>query len=445
MKSTRSALITQRRSILAAFVGTAIEWYDFFLFGTAAALVFGTVFYPDLAPGAGLLASFATFWVGFLARPIGGIIFSHFGDRFGRKNVLIVTLSLMGLATTCIGLLPTFAQVGMLAPVLLIVLRAVQGLAVGGEWGGAVVLATENATKGKRGLAGAWVQQGSPAGSILSTCAFMLVGMLDDEAFLAWGWRVPFLFSAVLLIIAFVIRLKVEETEDFKTTEAKGEVPRLPVLEAFRVAPMLIVFGVLGAIMSASWSYFNNPVMLSWTTELLGMDRGLILQILLLSAIVQFAWQPLVAKLAERYGIRTMMIGGLIVTAVVTPFYFIAIQSADALFIGAMLVISTLGACAYYAMLATALSNAFSTRIRYTGVTLAYQLCSMIFGGSTSFLAQWLLNTSGPWAVMSFYLALVALTIFGVLGVFRYGMAHVAQAEPVDGRKGTDPMRLDSP
>lgn len=411
----------QKRSILGAFVGTSIEWYDFFSFGTAAALVFGPVFYPDLAQGSGLLASFATFWVGFLARPIGGLIFSHVGDRFGRKNTLIVTLLMMGIATTCIGLLPTYGQVGMLAPILLIVLRAIQGLAVGGEWGGAVVLATENSKQEKRGFAGAWVQQGSPAGSILSTVAFMLVGLLPDEQFMTWGWRIPFLFSAVLVIVALLIRSRVEESQEFTKVKARGETPKVPVFEAFSVAGILIFFGVLASIVGIASAYFNNTFMLSWTTGILGIDRTIILNIILLAAVVQFLWQPLAAKLSEKFGIRTILIWGLVITMVCTPPFFLAIQSANAFFLAVMLVVNTIGATAYYAMLATALSDAFPARVRYTGVSVAYQLCATIFGGTTPIVAQWLLNSTGnsPWAVMIFYIVQVALSIVGVIGLYK--------------------------
>lgn len=411
----------QKRSILGAFVGTAIEWYDFFSFGTAAALVFSTVFYPDLAQGSGLLASFATFWVGFLARPIGGLIFSHFGDRFGRKNTLIVTLLMMGIATTCIGLLPTYGQIGLAAPILLIVLRAIQGLAVGGEWGGAVVLATENSESSKRGFAGAWVQQGSPAGSILSTVAFMLVGLLPDDQFMSWGWRVPFLFSAILVIVALLIRSRVEESQEFTEVKAQGQTPKVPVLETFNVAGLLVFFGVLASIVGIASAYFNNTFMLSWTTGILGMDRTVILNLILLAAIVQFVWQPVAAKLSEKFGIRSILIWGLVLTLIVTPPFFLAIQSKNELFLAITIVVNTIGATAYYAMLATALSEAFPARVRYTGVSLAYQLCATVFGGTTPIIAQWLLNTTGnsPWSVMTFYILQVILSIIGVVGLYK--------------------------
>jgi MFS family permease len=420
-ETLQSAQQRQKRSIVGAFVGTAIEWYDFFSFGTAAALVFSTVFYPDLALGSGLLASFATFWVGFLARPIGGLVFSHFGDRFGRKNTLIVTLLMMGIATTCIGLLPTYGQIGLAAPILLVVLRAIQGLAVGGEWGGAVVLATENSASNKRGLAGAWVQQGSPAGSILSTVAFMLVGLLPDDQFMSWGWRLPFLFSAVLVIVALFIRTRVEESQEFSVVKAQGETPKVPVVEAFNVAGLFIFFGVMASIVGIASAYFNNTFMLSWTTGILGMDRTVILNLILLAAVIQFFWQPVAARLSERYGIRAILIWGLVLTLVITPPFFLAIQSKNELFLAITIAINTIGSTAYYAMLATALADAFPARVRYTGVSLAYQLCATIFGGTTPIIAQWLLNSTGnsPWSVMIFYIIQVVLSIIGVIGLYR--------------------------
>lgn len=431
--TVQTAQQRQKRSIAGAFVGTAIEWYDFFSFGTAAALVFGTVFYPDLAQGSGLLASFATFWVGFLARPIGGLIFSHFGDKFGRKNTLIVTLLMMGVATTCIGFLPTYGQIGVAAPILLIVLRAVQGLAVGGEWGGAVVLATENSTAEKRGFAGAWVQQGSPAGSILSTVAFILVGLLPDDQFMSWGWRIPFVFSAVLVIVALVIRARVEESHEFTAAKAQGEPPKVPVVEAFNVAGLFIFFGVLASIVGIASAYFNNTFMLSWTTGILGMDRTFILNLILLSAVVQFFWQPMAAKLSEKFGIRTILIWGLLLNLIVTPPLFLAIQTTNELFLAITIVISTIGATAYYAMLATALSDAFPTRVRYTGVSMAYQLCATIFGGSTPIVAQWLLNSTGnnPWSVMAFSIIQILLSLIGVIGLYRTRAKTQSEDTPV--------------
>jgi MFS family permease len=420
----------QRRSVVGAFVGTAIEWYDFYIFGTAAALVFGRVFYPDVAPGAALLASFATFWVGFLMRPVGGLVFGHFGDKLGRKNVLVITLMMMGIATTLIGLLPTYAQIGILAPVLLVVLRGLQGFAVGGEWGGAVLLSTENATEKKKGLAGAWVQQGSPAGSILATLMFLLVGLLPDEQFITWGWRIPFLMSAVLVIIGLVIRVKVEESPDFVAAKASKDVVSAPVLVALRTAPVLIGLGVLASVMGISNAYFSNTFLLAWTTGPLGIDRQLMLNILLGMAVLQFIWQPIAAKIAERQGIARVMLAGLLLSVILIVPYFLAIQAADPFWITVTLYATIIGSTAYYALLATLLASAFPARIRYSGVSLAYQLCATVFGGSTPLVAQWILNSTGGsvWGVAAFYAAMVLLTIAGVWGLQRRMTRDLAAA-----------------
>ncbi|MFI5717763.1 MFS transporter [Nocardia sp. NPDC051750] len=414
-RSATPSVSRGRRATAAAFVGTAIEWYDFYIFGTAAALVLGQVFYPHAAPGAGLLASFATFWVGFLARPVGGMIFSHFGDRFGRRTTLITTLVMMGLATMCIGLLPGYAQIGVAAPILLVVLRAVQGLAVGGEWGGAVVLATENAEAGKRGLAGTWVQQGSPAGSILATLSFLGVGLLDDDSFLAWGWRIPFLASAVLVVFALIVRLKVEESQEFTNARAHNEVVKAPLAEVFRSSRRVVFAGIFAAVLGISIAYFTNTFLLAWTTEKFDIDRRLMLNVLLGVAVLQFVAQPLAARIAERVGARRVMIGGLLWVIVLAAPLFFAIQAGNVGLLAIMLALTTLGGSAYYALLATALANAFPVHVRYTGVSIAYQFCATIFGGSTPLIAQWVLNATGnAWAVMTVYLGIAAITVAGV-------------------------------
>jgi len=418
--------VRQRRSIAGAFVGTAIEWYDFYIFGTAAALVFGKVFYPGIAPGSALLASFATLWVGFLTRPIGGAIFGHFGDKIGRKNVLVITLIIMGVATTAIGLLPTYAQIGIAAPILLTVLRACQGIAVGGEWGGAVLIATENASERKKGMAGAWVQQGSPAGYFLATLMFMLVSTLPDEQFISWGWRIPFLFSAILVGAGLVIRLKIEESREFVAAKKLETVVETPILEVFRRVPVILMLGIAASIMATSLAYFLSTFLLSWTTNSLGIDRRTMLNILLGSAVLQFVVQPLGAKLAERTSAQKVMIGGLISTAVLVVPFFLAIQSANPLAITVTVYLSIIGVCAYYALLATTLAAAFPANVRYTGVSLAYQLCSSIVGGSTPLIAQWILNNSNgsPWGVAAFYAVLLAATIAGVWGLRRVVAKH---------------------
>jgi len=433
MSTTATARTAQRRATLGAFVGTAIEWYDFFIFGTAAALVFGKVFYPQIDPASALMASFATFWVGFLARPLGGFIFGHFGDKFGRKNTLIVTLVMMGASTALIGLLPSYAQIGAAAPILLIVLRALQGIAVGGEWGGAVLMATEHASEDRKGRAGAWVQQGSPAGSILATLAFLAVGALPNEAFLSWGWRIPFLLSAVLVIVGFIIRAKVEESGQFLEAKARNEIPRTPVVEVFRTAGGAVVLGVLASILGIAAAYFSNTFLLAWTTGELKMNRQLILNILLVTAVLQFIWQPVAARLAERFGAVRVMMSALVFALVVIIPLFLAILSQNVPFLAVMMVINIVGASTYYALLATLLAEAFPVSVRYTGVSIAYQLCATIVGGSTPLIAQALLGGLGPWGVAGLYAAEVVLTAVGVWAIARR-TAGVKAAQPEGAR-----------
>lgn len=440
---TQEQLARQRRSMIGAFIGTSIEWYDFYIFGTAAALVFGKVFYPEIAPGAALMASFATFWVGFLMRPIGGMVFGHFGDRLGRKNILVITLVLMGVATTLIGLLPTYGQIGVLAPILLVVLRGVQGFAVGGEWGGAVLLSTENATSKKKGLAGAWVQQGSPAGSILATTMFLLVGSLPDDQFISWGWRVPFLLSAVLVIVGLVIRMRVEESQDFIDTKAQRRVVRAPILEALSTAPTLVIFGVMASIIGISVAYFTNTFLLAWTTGELGIDRQLMLNILLGAAILQFIWQPIAALIAERFGLVRVMVVGLVVTLVAAVPFFMAIGAANPAAIAGTLYVVMLGGTAYYALLATQLAMAFPAYIRYSGISLSYQLCATLIGGSTPLVAQAILTATGgsPWGVFAYFVTMIVLTIIGVLALARAAERRAArEAETMGAAAPSSPV-----
>ena len=426
MSASRTLTPQQRqtRATAGAFVGTAIEWYDFFIFGTAAALVFGKVFYPDIAPGAGIMASFATFWVGFLARPLGGVLFGHLGDRFGRKNVLVATLFLMGSATTLIGLLPGYATIGVFAPVALVVLRALQGLAVGGEWAGATLMATESASEKKRGMAGAWVQQGSPAGAIMATLMYLLVGMLDDTAFLSWGWRVPFLFSAVLVIVGLLIRSKVEESADFAETRDANDVVKVPLVQVFKTASSYVWLGVAASVLGIAIAFFNNTFLLSWTTTPvadggMGMDRQIILNVLLAMAVLQFIWQPIAAKIAERIGGVQVMLWGLVLNLLIIVPLFLAIMSANAMAITVVLGISILGGTGYYAMLSSFLSQAFPVNVRFTGVALANGLCASLIGGSTPLIAQAVLGSLGPWGVAGFYAVIALVTIGGVWGLHR--------------------------
>ncbi|MGI5156073.1 MFS transporter [Microbispora sp. CA-102843] len=440
MHDATSVSRQSRRATIASFIGTAVEWYDFYIYGTASALIFGTLFFPESDGGAGTLAAFATFWVGFLARPLGGIVFGHIGDRLGRKNVLVITLVLMGSATTLIGVLPTYASIGYAAPLLLVLLRAVQGIAVGGEWGGAVLMATENAAQGRRGLAGMWVQQGSPAGSILATLVFLAVGRLPDHAFVAWGWRVPFLLSAVLVVAGLVIRLKVNESAEFREAREAAPAVKVPLVELFRTAWPLVGLGVGASAMGISAAYFTNTFVLSWATTDLNVPRQTMLDVLLVLAVLQFLWQPLAALLARRTGTVRLMAAALGANIVVAVPMFLLITTRNSGLIGLGLALGVLTGASYYALLAGFLAQAFPVRVRYTGISVAYQLCSTIIGGSTPLVAQWLLIRGGGshWPVVAYYIVLLLLTLTCVLALARRtarGREDVpAQSAPVRNR-----------
>ncbi|GAA0931738.1 MFS transporter [Nonomuraea longicatena] len=414
---------------IASFVGTSIEWYDFYIYGTASALVFGRLFFPEASPTAGVMASFATFWVGFLARPLGGVIFGHLGDRIGRKGTLVATLLLMGGATTLVGLLPTYAAIGVLAPILLATLRFVQGIAVGGEWGGAVLIAAEHAGP-KRIFYAAFAQQGSPAGSILATGAFAAVSLMPEEAFLSYGWRLPFLASAVLVVIGLVIRLKVDESPEFVKMREQREVAKLPVAEVFRTSWPLVLLGIGASGVGIASAYFTNTFVLSWATSDLGIARGTMLNVLLIVSVAQFVTQPIGAILGQRWGAARYMLLAFAALLVCTPITFVMVGTGSPALAAIGLSLSVVFGGSSYAALAGFLAEAFPARVRYTGISLAYQLCGALIGGTTPMIAQALLSATGTiWAVVAQYVFVILLTMACVIGLQRMSARHHVSAE----------------
>ncbi|MCD2111787.1 MHS family MFS transporter [Rhodococcus rhodochrous] len=384
-----------RKAGIASFIGTTIEWYDFYIYGTAAALVFGQIFFSDeLSSGVATLLAFVTLWAGFLARPLGGVIFGHLGDRIGRKNTLVITLVMMGIATVGIGLLPTYAQIGMWAPVLLVFLRIVQGVAVGGEWGGAVLIASENAPKGKGILYSAFAQQGSPAGNLLSTMAFFFLAALPTPQFMMWGWRIPFLLSGVLVVIGMVIRLKLEESDAMKAVLARKKTVKLPIKEVLRKHWVLVLLGA-GALPLAQVTYFKNTFALSWATSELGYERGTFLAIIAIALVVQFIVQPFGAVLVSKIDMRKAMLLMIVPELFLMPAMFFAIRTETFAVAVIGMCLATIPHSMFYGAIAGILARAFPANIRYSGLSLAYQLCSLIVGGGTPVLAQYLLNSSG--------------------------------------------------
>ncbi|MGE8564906.1 Inner membrane metabolite transport protein YhjE [compost metagenome] len=415
------------RASTAAFVGTMIEWYDFYIYATAAALVFGKLFFPSATGFYGTLAAFGTFAVGFFARPLGGAIFGHIGDKIGRKKSLVITLVMMGTVTVLIGLLPTHASIGVWAPVLLILLRIVQGIAVGGEWGGAVLMAGEHSPdKSKRTFFASFAQLGSPAGLILSMLMFKLVTGLDDEAFLSWGWRVPFLFSAVLLVVGFVIRLSVNESPDFIAEKAarlqRAKPTQAPLAQVLRGAPGLLALAVGANVLGIAGFYFTNTFMIAYTTQYVGLNRAVILDCLLLVSIMQFLITPLSAYIASRVG-NLRFLGAMAFVSIFTPyamFNLVDQGSLTSITLGVGVAVLFMGA--YYAVIAGYVSDSFPTGIRYTGISMAYQLSGAIFGGLTPLLGTVLAeNFKGQWWPLA--LLFSAISLLSLVSVLLLGNA----------------------
>lgn len=415
-----------RRVVLASFIGTTIEWYDFYLYGTAAALVFDKLFFPNIDPLAGTMAAFATYAVGFFARPLGGIIFGHLGDRVGRRSMLVTTLMIMGVATFLIGLLPTYEQAGALAPVLLVTLRFVQGLGVGGEWGGAVLMAVEHGTAARRGFRASWVQAGVPAGLLLATIGFNLASALPEKEFLSWGWRVPFLLGIVLMGIGLFIRLAILESPVFlamkaaqaalpanTTTTAPAQTPLLTALTQYPRGILLTCGARFGE--NASF-YIFTVFILTYATKQLGFEKATILHGVLLGSVAQFVALPLFGALSDRCGRRPVYLGGAIFLVLFAFPFFWLVDTRSTAALGLAISIGLVGHSAMYGPQAAFFSELFGTNARYSGASLGYQLASPLAGGLAPLIATALLQWSGgkPWPVAVYLILMAAITIVSV-------------------------------
>ena len=404
------------RVVLASFIGTTVEWYDFFLYGTAAALVFNRLFFPTLDPVAGTMASFGTYAVGFFARPVGGIVFGHFGDRMGRKSMLVTTLMLMGLATFAIGLLPTYEQVGVAAPALLVLLRFVQGFGVGGEWGGAVLMAVEHGHHRRRGLYASWVQAGVPAGLLLATAVFNLFSLLPDETFMSWGWRVPFLVGIALLGVGLFIRLQVFESPLFAKARQAKLPTTLPLVDVLRRYPRNVILA-MGARMAENGCFYIFTVfVLSYATAELAVSRTSILNVVLIASAVQFVVIPLFGLLSDRVGRRPVYLAGAGGMALYAFPFFWMVNSGDTIVIAVAIVLGLVIQSLMYAPQAAFFSELFGTDVRFTGVSIGYQLASPFAGGLAPLISTALLerNDGQPWLVAVYMIVLCAITLVSV-------------------------------
>jgi MFS family permease len=405
-----------RRVAFAAFVGTALEWYDYFLFGTAAALVFSRLYFTTLSPVAGTMAAFATFGVGFVARPVGAVIFGAVGDRIGRRPALLITVVMIGAATGLVGLLPDFAVIGVAAPALLVLLRLAQGVAVGGEWGGAVTLAVEHAPPDKRGRYAAFPQLGSPVGTLLSSGAFALVLLLPDRTFDAWGWRLPFLAAFPLLVIAFYIRRRVEESPIFDELLREDDRAKVPAGEVFRYAWVRLIVAIAAAFLGVGGFYVLTTFAISYGVDTLGLSRSLMVNATLVAAVVEMVVIVLFGRLADRLGPgRVTFWGGLASAALALPvFALLTTRSAAAVVFAISLGIAALSIA--YAVTGALLAELFPARYRYSGVALAYNFAGAL-SGFLPFLATAMTSSIGddPWVPA---VLLIAVSLISAVGGF---------------------------
>lgn len=424
-----------RRAAWGSFAGAVVDWYDFLLYGITAALVFNREFFPQIGPAMGTLAAFATFGVGFLFRPLGGIIFGHFGDRLGRKRMLMMTVWMMGIATACIGLLPSFNQIGWWAPVLLVFLRAVQGFAVGGEWGGAALLSVENAPQGKKAFYSSGVQVGYGVGLLLSTGLVSLISSLtSDQQFLSWGWRLPFLFSVVLVLIALWIRNGMAESQEFEAQQSQDNAPqkkkRLPVVEALLRHPGAFLLIIALRQCELLTMYIVTAFALNYSTQNLGLPRELFLNIGLLVGGLSCLTIPCFAWLADRFGRRRIYITGALIGTLSGFPFFMALESQSVfwiLFFALMLanIAHDMVVCVQQPMF----TELFGASYRYSGAGVGYQVASVVSGGFTPFIAAALVTFSGgSWHSVALYLTAGCLLSARILprAAGRYGFAAPA-------------------
>ncbi|WHY96657.1 MFS transporter [Peribacillus simplex] len=382
-----------RRILVASLVGSSIEWFDYFLYGTVAALVFNQLFFVNEDPTIGLLLSYASFALAFFIRPFGGVIFSHIGDRIGRKKTLVLTLSLMGVATFGMGLLPTYQAVGIWAPILLITLRLVQGLGIGGEWGGALLLAVEYAPAEKRGLFGAIPQMGVTIGMLLGTVALSIMTQLPESAFMTWGWRLPFIFSALLVFFGLWIRKGIDETPSFKKVKESGEVPKLPIVETLKNYWREVLIAVGAKVVETAPFYIFSTFVVSYATSNLGFSRTATLTAVMTATIITTILIPFMGKLSDTIGRKKLFIVGTIGMALFAFPYFWLLQQKSVLL---LIVATVIGLGVIWApitaVLGTMFSEIFDAKIRYTGITLGYQIGAALAGGTAPLVATALLN-----------------------------------------------------
>ena len=409
-----SALVSRagmQRIIWSSIIGTAVEWYDFLIYATATALVFNKLFFPAGDPSLSLIVSFGTYGVGFFARPVGAALFGHFGDRVGRKAMLAITISIMGIGTFVIGLLPTYSQIGLAAPVLLVTLRLLQGIGLGGEWGGAVLMVVENAPVRNRGLFGSMVQIGNPIGNLAALGMFALVSQLPEASFLSWGWRLPFLISIALVGVGLWIRSTLEETPAFRALQAQQAIARMPVLDVFATSrkPFFIAVGL--KISEIAWASIAGVFVISYATGKLGLPRTTILNGLLVANVIALGSIPLFGHLSDRFGRKPMCYLSCTFAVLFAFPLFWLLDTKDPVIVTAAIVAGiSFGQMMMFGIGAPWYSELFTARLRYSGASLGFQIGAAISGGLSPVIAATLMTWSGgaTWPI-SAYLILCGL------------------------------------
>ncbi|WP_200858840.1 MFS transporter [Bhargavaea cecembensis] len=403
-----------RRVLIASLVGSSIEWFDYFLYGTVAALVFNTMFFVSEDPSIGLILAYASFALSFFIRPLGGVIFSHIGDRIGRKKTLVLTLSLMGIATFAMGLLPTYYAIGIWAPILLITLRLIQGLGIGGEWGGAMLLAVEYAPKEQRGFFGSVPQMGVTIGMVLGTLALSVMTLLPEDAFMSWGWRVPFLLSALLVIFGLWIRKGIEETPSFKKVQAEGSVPKVPLVHTLKHHWREVLIAVGAKVVETAPFYIFGTFVVSYATSNVGHTNSEVLNAVMVATIITTILIPIMGKLSDKVGRKPLYIWGAFgMILFAFPYFWMLHEGSNIMMFLATIIGLGIIWAPITAVLGTMFSEIFSAEVRYTGITLGYQIGAAVAGGTAPLIATALLmqfnNSYVPVALYIIFTAVVSL------------------------------------
>ncbi|CAM6993507.1 MFS transporter [Enterobacter roggenkampii] len=432
-ESTTTVLRKNKKVLIASLTGSAIEWFDYFLYGTAAALVFNKIFFPMVDPVIGLILSYLSFSLTFFIRPIGGVLFAHIGDRIGRKKTLVLTLSLMGGATVMIGLLPTYEMIGLWAPVLLILMRIIQGMGIGGEWGGALLLAYEYAPEKRKGFFGSIPQAGVTIGMLMATFIVSLMTLFSEEDFLSWGWRIPFLLSSVLVLLGLWIRKDIDETPDFQRVKASGQVAKAPLRDTLKHhwREVLIAAGL--KVVETAPFYIFSTFVVSYATSTLTYQKSQALEAVTLGALVATIMIPLMGLLSDKVGRQRMYAISVFVLGLFIVPWFMLLNTGTTwgIVLATVIAFGVLWA-PVTAVLGTLCSEIFSANVRYTGITLGYQLGAALAGGTAPLIATGLLaKYDGDWVPVAWYLAFtVTISLIAIFCASRVKRATLIQAQP---------------